>query len=192
MIVGEKIIKIIMSDEGLSTNTNGEGGGSNGSSSKSLSGTKRKMEQQPSLTLYYFNMKGKGECIRLFCAYAGLELTDHRFSSRDEFLAMKEGTRLPFGQVPMLFVDNKHALVQTTAIMRYLGKLSGSYPMTDHILAERIDAVMEQATDVFTAKTVLTYGPRYSVLLSQEEKKKAFEHYNTVVLPGHLNNVEKC
>jgi len=159
-------------------------------------GTKRKdtderKHDQPDLKLYYFDIKGKGESIRLICAYSGLKLEDHRFVSRDEFLAMKGGSRLPFGQVPMLQVDGKLAMVQSTAIMRYLGKLSGLYPMKDHILAQKVDAAMDQATDVFTGSTVITYGLRYAVDLSPEAKEKSFEHYNQTVLPGHLKRAER-
>jgi glutathione S-transferase len=146
---------------------------------------------QPELKLYYFDIKGKGESIRLICAYSGLKLQDHRFESRDEFKAMKEGSRLPFGQVPMLEVDGKVAMVQSTAIMRYLGKLSGLYPMKDHVLAQKVDAVMDQATDVFTGSTVLTYGLRYAIDLSPEAKEKSFEHYNQTVLPDHLKRAER-
>jgi prostaglandin-H2 D-isomerase / glutathione transferase len=153
---------------------------------------KRKIEQQPKLKLYYFDLKGKGEPIRLICAYAGLELEDHRFISRDEFLAMKEGTRLPFGQVPMLEVDGKHNLVQTSAIMRYLGKLSGLYPQDDPILAAKVDAAMDQETDAFTGVTVLTYGLRFGIDLTDEATEKSYEHINQDVLPAHLRNVEKC
>lgn len=154
-------------------------------------GTKRKMEQQPTLKLYYFDLKGKGECIRLLCAYSGLELNDHRFISRDEFLAMKEGTRLHFGQVPMLEVNGKHTMVQTNSIMRYLGKLDGLYPMTDHILAQKIDSVMDQATDVFTGQSILKYGLRYAIDLTPEAKEKSYEQYNEAVLPTHLKKVER-
>ena len=42
--------------------------------------SKRKMDQTPNLKLYYFNIKGKGEPIRLFCAYTGLELEANRFT----------------------------------------------------------------------------------------------------------------
>lgn len=146
---------------------------------------------QPDLKLYYFDIKGKGECIRLICAYAGLKLEDHRFESRDQFLAMKNSSLLPFGQVPMLEVDGKAAMVQSTAIMRYLGKLSGLYPMDDHILAQKVDSVMDQATDVFTGSTVLTYGLRYAVDLSPEAKEKSYEIYNETVLPGHLRRAEQ-
>jgi len=158
-------------------------------------GTKRKEmdskeHDQPDLKLYYFDIKGKGEQIRLICAYSGLKLEDHRFESRDAFLAMKEG-RLPFGQVPMLEVDGKGAMVQSTAIMRYLGKLSGLYPMKDHILAQKVDAIMDQATDVFTGSTVLTYGLRYAIELSPEAKEKSYENYNQTVLPDHLKRAER-
>ena len=50
--------------------------------------SKRKATQ-PSLKLYYFDITGKAECIRLLAAYAGLTLDDYRFSSRDEFLKLK-------------------------------------------------------------------------------------------------------
>jgi glutathione S-transferase len=152
---------------------------------------KRKIEQQPKLKLYYFDIKGKGEPIRLICAFSGLELEDYRFSTRDEFLAMREGTRLPFGQVPMLEVDGKHNLVQSCAIMRYLGKLSGLYPTEDPLLAAKVDAAMDQETDAFTGITVLTYGPRFGIDLTLEEKEKAYGNINETVLPGHLKNIEK-
>lgn len=160
-------------------------------------GTKRqKMDQddkkvQPDLKLYYFDIKGKGESIRLICAYAGLNLEDHRFETRDQFLAMKNSSRLPFGQVPMLEVDGKAAMVQSAAIMRYLGKLSGLYPMDDHILAQKIDAVMDQASDVFMGSTVLTYSLRYALDLTAEAKTKSYELYNESVLPGHLVRAER-
>jgi len=159
-------------------------------------GTKRKemdtkTHDQPDLKLYYFDIKGKGECIRLICAYSGLKLEDHRFVSRDEFLAMKEGSRLSFGQVPMLEVGGKGSMVQTSAIMRYLGKLGGLYPMKDHFLAQWVDAVMDQASDVFLGSTVLTYGLRFAIELSPEAKEKGYEHFNETVLPEHLKRAER-
>ena len=153
--------------------------------------TEQEKHDQPTLKLYYFDIKGKAESIRLICAYAGLKLEDYRFSNRDEFLAIKASSRLPFGQVPMLEIDGKHAMAQSTAIMRYLGKLSGLYPTTDHILAQKVDAVMDQAADVFMGSTVLTYGLRYAIDLSPEAIEKSYEHFNQTVLPNHLKRVER-
>jgi hypothetical protein len=39
--------------------------------------------------LYYFDIPGKGEAIRLACAYAGYEIEDIRLN-QDEFLVLKE------------------------------------------------------------------------------------------------------
>ena len=138
--------------------------------------TKRKIESQPKLKLYYFNIKGKGEPIRLFCAYAGLELDDHRFASRDEFTALKESGKIAFGQVPMLEIDDgKHQLVQTASILRYLAKISNvGYPLDDPIMAAKVDAALDQENDSFTGMTVATYTTRFGIPLDDEMKTKSY------------------
>lgn len=158
------------------------------------SSTKRKIESQPKLKLYYFNIPGKGEPIRLFCAYTGLDLDDYRFQSRDEFTSMKESGKLTFGQVPMLEVDEKHQLVQTAAILRYLTKLVPDYAaeaVQDPILAAKIDAAIDQETDAFTGMTVATYTTRFGIPLDDSMQSKSYELINNEVLPRHLSNLEK-
>jgi len=170
-----------------------------------------------SLKLYYFNIKGKGEPIRLICSYSGLKLDDHRFASRDEFIALKESSILPFGQVPMLEVkyggslenntkktddeesstsaNHHHKIVQSATIMRFLGKITGLYPTTlsedELMLATKIDALLDQETDAFTGVTVLTYSQRFGLDLTDEQKDSSYELVNTETLPKHLWNVEK-
>ena len=46
------------------------------------------LDDSRKLKLMYFDGPGKGEAIRLICAYAGLSLVDHRFKDRAEFTAM--------------------------------------------------------------------------------------------------------
>lgn len=150
---------------------------------------KRKVEQQPTLRLYYFNIKGKGEPIRLYCAYSGLKLEDKRFASRDEFISMREGGKLAFGQVPMLEVDGKHELVQSSAILRYLSKIAGLYP-EDPLVAARIDAALDQEIDAFTGTTVVSYTTRFGIDLDGSAKTKAYEDISSQVLPRHLENVQ--
>jgi glutathione S-transferase len=150
---------------------------------------KRKIEQQPKLKLYYFNIKGKGEPIRLFCAYAGLELEDYRFAA-GEFTTMKDSGKLAFGQVPLLEVDDNHQLVQSAAILRYLGKLGGLYP-EDPIMAAKVDAALDQEVDAFTATTVATYNTRFGIAMDDDAKAKVYEVLSSEVLPRHLGNVEK-
>lgn len=145
--------------------------------------------EKPSLKLYYFDIKGKGEPIRLFCAYAGLELEDHRFGSFDEFVAMKENGKLAFGQVPMLEVDGKHQLVQSSSILRYLSKVVGLYP-DDPIVAAKVDAALDQEADAFTGTTVATYPARFGFDMTSDETAKVYETISNEVLPRHLTNLE--
>lgn len=150
---------------------------------------KRKVEQQPSLKLYYFDIKGKGEPIRLFCAYSGLKLEDHRFASGDEFAALKADGKLAFGQVPMLEVDGKYQLVQTSSILRYLSKIVGLYP-EDPLIAAKVDAAMDHEADAFSGTTVVTYATRFGINMENDAKAEAFDSISTEVLPRHLGQVE--
>ncbi|PLW27155.1 hypothetical protein PCANC_26422 [Puccinia coronata f. sp. avenae] len=80
----------------------------------------------PSYKLTYFDIQGaRGESIRLAFHYGGIPFTDERLS-REEFGKIKE--TLPFGQIPILKVDDKQVLFQETAILRYVGRLVGLYP----------------------------------------------------------------
>jgi glutathione S-transferase len=152
--------------------------------------TKRQIDQQPKLKLYYFDIKGKGEHIRLLCAYAGLELEDYRFSSRDQFNALKENGTLAFGQVPLLEVDGKHQLVQNCAILRYLAQIAGLYP-SDPLLAAKVDACMAQEGDAFLGPTVVMYNTRFGIPMDDELKKKSMEMISSDVMPKHLENLER-
>jgi glutathione S-transferase len=152
--------------------------------------TKRQVDEQPKLKLYYFDMKGKGEHIRLFCAYAGLKLEDYRFASRDEFLALKNNGTLAFGQVPLLEVDGKHQLIQTCAILRYLAQIAGLYP-SDPLLAAKVDACMAQEGDAFLGPTIVTYNARFGIPMDDELKKKSMETISADVMPMHFKNIER-
>jgi glutathione S-transferase len=151
---------------------------------------KCKMENQPKLKLYYFNIKGKGEPIRLFCAYAGLELEDYRLTSGQEFADLKEAGKLAFSQVPLLEVDGKHQLIQTGAILRYLAKLTKLYP-EDPLEAATVDAVFDQETDAFLGATVASYDTRFGISLDDDAKAKIYKSISEEILPRHLGNVEK-
>ncbi|CAB9506089.1 S-transferase A2 [Seminavis robusta] len=148
--------------------------------------------QQPKLKLYYFNIVGKGEPIRLLCAYAGLELEDYHFASRQEFQDLKANGKLAFGQVPLLEVDDgAHQLVQSTAILRYLAKLGGLYPRDDDILAAKIDAALAQEADAFTGPTVATYTTRFGICLEGDALQQSKELIAKEVIPRHLDALEQ-
>ena len=143
------------------------------------------MSSFPKLELFYFDIPGKGEAIRLHNAFAGLPLKDTRIT-RDQFLAMKECGNLPYGQVPLLAVDGKHYIAQSAAIMRYLGKLSGLYP-SDPIKAALVDSIMDEENDLFAALTCSRYRDRFGFdCLDDLTVAKVRAKLNDNILPKHL------
>lgn len=140
--------------------------------------------------LYYFDIKGRGEPIRLFCAHVGIDLDDHRFGSFVEFCAMRDAGKLRFGQVPMLEIDGKEQLVQCTSILTYLSRISGTYP-DDPLVAAKVDAALCAEADAFCGSNVASYTTRYGFDLDADAKAKAFKAISDEILPRHLTNLEK-
>ncbi len=78
------------------------------------------------IKLYYFDIYGRAEAIRMLLHHAKVEFEDVRING-ETLGEMKAAGQLEFGQVPMLEHDGKH-LVQSWSILRYIGKLHGYYP----------------------------------------------------------------
>lgn len=111
------------------------------------------------MKLYYFDIPGKGDCIRLLCAHNGISLEDIRIplANREIFDKLKSDGRLPFGQLPALEINGEAALItQSAAIMRYLGKISGSYPSCP-VRAALVDGIIDEETDLTTGLSVSRY-----------------------------------
>ena len=143
------------------------------------------MSSFPTLELFYFDIPGKGEAIRLHNAYAGLPLKDTRLT-RDQFVTMKESGKLPYGQVPLLAIDDKHYIAQSAAIMRYLGKLSGLYPI-DPIKAGLVDSIIDEENDLFAALTCSRYRDRFGFSCLDDATVATIRaDLNNVILPKHL------
>lgn len=107
------------------------------------------------LKLYYFDIPGRGESLRLFCIYANLQFEDCRLTQQ-EFQKLKDDGKLPFAQVPALEVDNGVMIVQSAAIIRYLSKLTTYHP-TCPIQCALIDSIIDQENDMFTGLIVSRY-----------------------------------
>ncbi|KAK5971310.1 Glutathione S-transferase protein [Trichostrongylus colubriformis] len=143
--------------------------------------------QKHTYTLHYFDVRGRGEPIRLIFVYHGIEYEDHRIQL-DEWPAQKPDA--PLGHVPYLVMDNgKLELAETLAICRYLAK---SLRPTDYFAgatkteAAKCDMYAESFMDLFT----LGVEPQYEHDEAIKAKKEAHfeEQYaeRLRVLEDHL------
>ena len=72
--------------------------------------------------LNYFNLRGRGELIRLIFAVAGQKFEDHRFELTHWH---EHKSRAPFGKAPWLEIfdhDHTTVLAQSPTIARYLAR----------------------------------------------------------------------
>ncbi|KAH6568151.1 hypothetical protein BASA62_005644 [Batrachochytrium salamandrivorans] len=72
----------------------------------------------PKLKLTYLNIKGRAESSRLALHIAGIPFEDERIGYAT-LVDMKQS--YPFGQVPVLLVNDTIQIAQTHAILRYVG-----------------------------------------------------------------------
>ena len=109
------------------------------------------------------------ELARIPLFIGGISFNDKRipleeFRSAKETGFLKDGTKLPFHQIPCLVVDGV-PIAQTGAIARFCGKLSGLYPSEDSISCALIDQFIDFVTDL----TNLVYIPSNSPLTEDEK-----------------------
>jgi glutathione S-transferase len=94
--------------------------------------------------LTYFGLAGRGDPIRLALAHAGVDFTDNRIGFPD-WGPIKPTT--PFGQLPILELDDGTVISQMKAILRLIGKDTGLYP-EDPVAAARVDELMDAFDDI--------------------------------------------
>ena len=146
-----------------------------------------KTNSKPKLS--YFDLPGLGEPIRLALAYCGVKFTDHRFKTRDEFLALKP--TLKFGQVPCLQVDGAE-LFQSASILRFIAKkydVSGTLYPSDAAGAAHVDALVDQVKDMLQGWGPLRYRERFGFpadLFDDATQKKCEGFFLCDTLPRHL------
>ena len=97
-------------------------------------------------------------------SFADKRITLEEFRSAKETGFLKDGTKLPFHQIPCLVVEGV-SIAQTGAIARFCGKLSGLQPTEDRILSALIDQFIDFVTDL----TNLVYIPSNSPLTEDEK-----------------------
>jgi glutathione S-transferase len=107
---------------------------------------------RPRLT--YFAGWGLAEQCRWVMAACGVEWDQTSLSRHEEFVALRDGGALTFGQLPLLEVDGLR-IVQSQAIVRYVARRGGLVGVDDAECAT-IDMVAEAVRD---ARSGLTSYP---------------------------------
>ncbi len=106
------------------------------------------MSKQPKLELIYFNLRALAEPPQMMMHYAGVK---YRYEMAWDYYGKpwsKAKLEVPFGQLPVLVVNDTVHIWQSGAIVRYLAKLAGFMP-EDPVLAAQVDAVFEQTQELF-------------------------------------------
>jgi len=100
----------------------------------------------PEYKLTYFNIRGKGQAIRLLLLDQGVPFEDET-TDYASFVQNIKPT-LHFGQLPVLYIDGKQ-LVQSCTILRYLAKQYGLYGSND-MEAAHIDMLNDGVEDIYS------------------------------------------
>ena len=118
------------------------------------------------LELIYFKMRALAEAPRLLFHYTNIEYED--LMSWDYYAKEWSDVKpnIPFKQLPMLIVDNKHEICQSMAIMTFIENLAG-INITDPILNAKANAIMQSAQELF-----MPLNPTVNFATGEKFKKK--------------------
>ena len=118
------------------------------------------------LELIYFKMRALAEAPRILLHYTEIEYED--IMSWDyygkEWSQIK--SKVPFRQLPMLVVDQKHEICQSIAILKFIEKIA-DIEISDPILNAKANAVMQSAQELF-----MPLNPTVNFALGDSFKKK--------------------
>jgi len=122
---------------------------------------------------------GRGDSIRLALHYGGIPFADERVTYQ-QLGKIKES--LPFGQVPVLTIDEKTVIPQEGAILRYVGRLTGAYS-DDKEKALSQDIMLNFGDDIYSAGMVF-FQPEHA---GKEALKKITIEERIPKLFGYLD-----
>jgi len=151
-------------------------------------GSSRHRMPTPLLRLVYFPVRAKAEPIRLCLRHAKIPYTD--LSPTDYFdVGWRDGAKdaTPFGQLPLLLVDDEPPLAQSGAITRYVAGLCALTP-SDPLAAARCDAIYEAAQELMTAPT--NVNPIVNVFKGDTFTQKRTEYFE--LAPPKIANLARA
>ena len=105
------------------------------------------------MKLYYFDMYGRAEAMRMALHRYGVQFEDVRMT-REQFGEMKASGKLEYGQVPALELDDGTMLCQSAAIWRYI-ELKFSDDSQDPMHAYQRENIACYFKDDFMGKYVM-------------------------------------
>ena len=101
------------------------------------------------ITLHYFDVHARGECIKMIMRYYGMVYSDHLIDFMQEWPKLKTEGFTEFGQVPRLDIDGMQ-MVQSYAIYRYLCQKNGAYP-TDPYEIYLVESICNLRDDIYNS-----------------------------------------
>mmetsp|Transcript_23863 Transcript_23863/g.18215 ORF Transcript_23863/g.18215 Transcript_23863/m.18215 type:complete len:210 (-) Transcript_23863:77-706(-) len=134
------------------------------------------------MKLYYFDMYGRAECMRLLMTHAKVPYEDSPVTKEIIAKMAAEG-QLEFDKVPAIEKDGKF-YCETKAMLRFMGKKHGYYP-EDPMAAWRVDSIMDALDDAHQSLVKVFFSQ------NEEEKKEAGIKATTEVLPKFLSKLDK-
>ena len=132
-----------------------------------------------SFKLIYFDVRGLGQAIRDSFKFTEIDFEDKRLSF-DEFSKDVKPTA-PFGQLPLLEINQDLTITQSKTILRYASKKARTYPR-NHEYAAIIDQWCDLHTDFMNLLTLNMYGERYGLADAGYDKTK----HRAWILENHI------
>lgn len=131
------------------------------------------------ITLNYFNIRARGELVRLILTAGGIKFNDRRIA-KEEWPSLK--ALAPTGKLPYLEVNDNIKIPQSIAISRYVAKLA-NLNGKDDLEQAKIDAVVDTCNDLMNS-----YFPG---VFRAENYEVAYSKYLNETAPVCLSQLER-
>ena len=109
------------------------------------------MRNPLALRLRYFPFAGRAGAIRDALRIGNVRFDDVHVPL-DRFSEQKAAGELPFGSLPVLDVDDgerRTSAAQSNAILRFVGRLTGLYPVDDPLRALKVDEALDVGEELY-------------------------------------------
>ncbi len=135
-------------------------------------------DEEPALTLTYFDIKGLAQATRDTLKYGDIPFEDKRVTF-DHFKDKLKST-LPYGQLPVLEIDDL-TIAQSKTILRYASKKARTYPKNPEYAA-----IIDQWCDLHTEFMNMLVVNMYSDRAGLGETGYSAEKHRTWILENHI------